>query len=171
MKRISLFGQIVLLLLVCFALVAAVSLAYRKKLHAKRLDRLLSFQGRSIDKCTVGPAILCEKTTTLKGEDANSLAGRFAQYLSSHCRYVRKGSSYDFHPTHRISFTAGDLTWQFSFRLKSDQGPAARLIDCRTPELNATIILDQPAGPDLEALFKITPTSQTQQPQNQNQPR
>jgi hypothetical protein len=170
MKRISLFGQAALLLLVCFALVVAASLAYRKKLHARRLDRILSFQSRRIDKCTVGPAILCEKTTTLRGEDANSLARRFAQYIRSHCRYVRKNSPSDFHPTHAAFFNAGDLTWQFSFRLKSDQAPAARLIDCRTPDLNATIILDQPPGPDLEALFKTTPTNQTHQPQEQEVP-
>ena len=171
MKRISLFGQAALLLLVCFAFVVAASLAYRRKLHARRLDRILSFQSHTIDKCTVGPAILCEKTTTLRGEDANSLASTFAQYLSTQCRYVRKNSPSDFHPTHAAFFNAGDLTWQFSFRLKSDQAPPAKLIDCRTPELNATIILDDPPGPELEALFKTTPTSQTQQPQNQNQPR
>jgi hypothetical protein len=116
------------------------------------------------------PAILCEKTTTLKGEDANSLAGRFAQYLSTHCRYVKKNSPSDFRPTHAAFFNAGDLTWQFSFRLKSDQAPAARLIDCRTPDLNATIILDQQPGPDLEALIKTTPTNQTHQPQEQEAP-
>ncbi|HUT28943.1 MAG TPA: hypothetical protein VMX13_04040 [Sedimentisphaerales bacterium] len=170
MKRISLFGQAALLLLVCFALVVAASLAYRKKLHAKRLERILSFQTRRIDKCTVGPAILCEKTTTLKGDDANSIARRFAQYMSSHCRYVRKNSPSDFHPTHRISFHAGNLTWQFSLRLKSDQAPAAKLIDCRSPQLNATIILDHSPGPELEALFKTVPTGQTQQPQEQNPP-
>jgi hypothetical protein len=152
MKRISLFGQVAVILLLCFGLIMVAAVTYRKKLQAKRLDCILRFEGQQIKKCTVGPAILCDKTTTLNGDDANTVARRFAARLKEHCRHINKGESGDFAPTHRISFTAERLTWEFRFKL--NESPPCRSIQCRTPDLNGTIILDREAAPQFENLIK-----------------
>ncbi|MHC4156092.1 MAG: hypothetical protein ACYST6_14390 [Planctomycetota bacterium] len=167
MKRISLFGQVAVILLLCFGLIMVAAVMYRKKLQAKRLDCLLRFEDHQIQKCTVGPAILCDKMTTLNGEDANSLARRFAARLKEHCRHIKKDESSDLAPTHRISFTAKQLTWEFRF--KFDQSPPCRLIQCRTPDLNGTIILDREAVPQFEDLIKKVMDEQSKSSNERNE--
>jgi len=168
MKRISLFGQVAVILLLCFGLIMVAAAAYRRKLQAKRLDKVLRFEDQQIQKFTVGPAVLCDRMATLSGDDANSLARRFAALLKEHCRHIRKGESGDFAPTHRISFAAERLTWEF--RLRLDQSPPCRYIQCRTPELNGTIILGRQAVPQFEKLIRAVMDEQPQPPQNQNPP-
>jgi hypothetical protein len=152
MKRISLFGQVAIILLLCFGLIMVAAVTYRKKLQAKRLDCILRFEDQEIQKCTVGPAMLCDKMTTLENDAAGALAHRFAAQLKEHCRHINKDESGDFAPTHRISFTAEKLTWEFRF--KFDQSPPCRFIKCRTPDLNGTIILGREAAPQFENLIK-----------------
>jgi hypothetical protein len=167
MKRISLFGQVAVILLLCFGLIMVAAVTYRKKLQAKRLDCVLRFEDQQLQKCTVGPAMLCDKTTTLKNVAANSLARRFAAQLKEHCRHINKDDSGDFAPTHRVSFTAEKLTWEFRF--KFDQSPLCRSVQCRTPDLNGTIILGREAAPQFENLIKSVMNEKTQQPQQKQQ--
>jgi hypothetical protein len=146
----------------------AAAVVYAKKLQAKRLARILSFENRQIDKCVAGRAILCDKAITLRSDDADSLARQFAVQLRDHCRRIRRKSSYDFKPTHRISFTADRLTWEFRFRF--DQSPPMRFIECRTPPLNGTIILDQETGAQFEAFIKSLMKEETSAPSQEQKP-
>lgn len=168
MKRRSLFALVCLLLFLCFVSVMAAAVVYAKKLQAKRLDRVLSFENQQIDKCVAGRAILCDRITTLKNDNADSLARRFAAQLREHCRRISRKSFYNFKPTHRISFTADRLTWEFRFRF--DQSPPMRFIECRTPPLNGTIILDQKTAPQFEAFIKSLMKEENPTPPQEQKP-
>ncbi|MHC4620206.1 MAG: hypothetical protein ACYTEQ_20865 [Planctomycetota bacterium] len=123
MKRISLFGQVAIILLLCFGLTMVAAVTYRKKLQAKRRDCVLRFEDQQIQKCTVGPAILCDKMIALKDDDAESLARRFAARPKEPCRQINKDESGDFAPTHRTSPTSGRSAWEFNFTLSAARSP------------------------------------------------
>jgi hypothetical protein len=105
--------------------------------------------------------------TTLKNDAAGALARRFAAQLKEHCRHIKKDESSDLAPTHRISFTAEKLTWEFRF--KFDQSPPCRLIQCRTPELNGTIILGREAVAQFEDLIRSVMDEQSKSPDERNE--
>ena len=154
MKRSPFFVTVCLLVFVCLALVIAGTITYRKKLLAKRLDRLLSFTESAIDECTIAYYSDSDKIGTLKGSDAHAFADRSAETVRRHCRAIHKDIRLAAICSCQATFRSGYSTWKFG--IASIPGTKAS-IDYQTkiPSLpEGTIILDEEAGPQLEHLLR-----------------
>ncbi|MHC4647098.1 MAG: hypothetical protein ACYTBJ_16505 [Planctomycetota bacterium] len=153
MKRSPFAAVVCLILAVCFTFIIAAVITSRKGLLAKRLDRILSFEKQQLDTCTLGPAMLCAKTTTLEGAEASVFAARFAENLRENCLRMYKNRRVSDPFTYQVSFKTGDSTWTFLIALQ----PTKTSINCDTqpPSTHGGLmILDKKAGPQLDSLIK-----------------
>lgn len=153
MKRSPFFVIVCLLVFLCLAFVIAGTVTYRRKLLTKRLDRILSFERQQVDTCTVGPAILCGKRTTIEGAEASTFAARFAANLRRNCLRIYKNRHFRGAFTYQVSLKTSDSTWMFLIACQGDK--TCINCDTRPPSTEGGLmILDKKAGPELDSLIK-----------------